>query len=433
MLRENLSTAGAGRTGRPSPLAVGRITTAAATLLLVAASPPAQAQGSVRAWGMGGANTASARGLEAVEYNPANLAFSPGTTIGLLGAAAEVGNNTISLARYNEITGATLSLSDKQQLLEDIPPDGLRLDADLRASALGFHRGPFALSFQAQAGGRGNLDRDVVDLLLFGNELGESVDFSDTHGDGYALGSLTVSFGAPLVTTPLGRLSAGVNLRLLRGFFEMHVEEAHGVVTTAFDGISGQADLSTVTAEGGSGYGVDFGLALQTQGGWTLGLAVDNISSLMTWDDNAERHEYSVVGESITVNGEDFDAAFTEVHSTTSLVSYSTTLPSTLRLGASNRIGAMLLAADWVQGFERRGSATTTPRLNAGLEWAASGIVQPRFGLSLGGTVGVAVAGGCGLRVGFWRLDIAATSRGGLMPGSPTRGVGVAVGSSLEF
>ena len=40
-------------------------------------SPTVSAQGSVHAWGMAGAFTSSSRGIEAVNWNPANLALSP--------------------------------------------------------------------------------------------------------------------------------------------------------------------------------------------------------------------------------------------------------------------------------------------------------------------------------------------------------------------
>ncbi|MFT5234412.1 MAG: hypothetical protein ACI9UQ_002458, partial [Candidatus Krumholzibacteriia bacterium] len=155
-------------------------------LLCLFSTGTAQAQGIVRAWGMGGAGTATSRGLEAVAYNPANLAFSHGTSIGLAAVAVDVHNNAFSLDRYNDITGKYLDSSDKAQVLNDIPDDGLKLDADLNASALGFQTGSFAFSFNGIGAGQGNLDKDYFDLVLNGNQLDQSVDFSNTWGDGYA-------------------------------------------------------------------------------------------------------------------------------------------------------------------------------------------------------------------------------------------------------
>ena len=66
------------------------------SLLFLILASAANAQGVVQAWGMGGASTAGSRGLEAVVYNPANLAFSDGTTVGLAAAAADIHNNASS-------------------------------------------------------------------------------------------------------------------------------------------------------------------------------------------------------------------------------------------------------------------------------------------------------------------------------------------------
>jgi hypothetical protein len=393
---------------------------------------PARAQGAVRAWGMGGANTAASRGLEAVDYNPANLAFSQGTSVGLAAGALDVSNNAFSLDRYNEITGAHLDAADKTALLADIPAEGFRLDADARASVLGFQSGNFALSFNAIGSGRGNLDKDYFDLVLFGNELGKTVDFSNTWGEGYAVGSATFSVATTLASGSLGALSLGVNTRYLQGLYEVHVEEAYGSLTTSMTEISGEAFVSTLSSDGGQGYGVDLGLGLQTPGGWTLGLVVDNIYTKMTWDGNVEANEFRVTASDINLMNEDLEASVADMDTTYAAGTYETTLPRRLRVGAANRFGPLALAVDYTQGFEDRGTTSTTPQFNAGLELWSTGFIQPRLGASTGGAVGTGVSAGLGLRLGPWRVDMAAVSRGGMSAGE-TKGVGFAAGSSLVF
>lgn len=406
---------------------------AAAFLFALAAAPDqAQAQSAVRAWGMGGANTAACRGLESVDYNPANLAFSPGTSIGLAAVALDVQNNAFTLDRYNEITGSHLDAADKTALLADIPEDGFRLDADARASVLGVQSGSFALSFNAIGSGRGNLDKDYFDLVLFGNELGKTVDFSRTWGEGYAVGSATLSLGRVLLDGGLGRLSVGVNARYLQGIYEMHVEEAHGAITTSLTEISGEAYVSTLSSDGGRGYGVDLGLGLQTPGGWTLGVVMDNLYTRLDWDGNVEANEFRVTAADINLLNEDLDAAVADMDTTFAAAPYSTTLPRRVRLGAANRFGPLAVAVDYIQGLEDRGTTSTSPQFNAGMELWPAGHVQPRLGASTGGIVGSGVSAGLGLRLGPWRVDLAAVSRGGTSPGS-SKGVGFAAGSSLVF
>ena len=406
------------------------------TLLIVGMAlllpPIALGNGAVRAWGMGGAQTASARGLAAVQYNPANLAFSPGVSVGLAGAAVQLHNNSFTLARYNEITGATLSSSQKERVLADIPEGGFSLDAELRATGLALHVGRFALSVQGFGSGSGNLDRDFFDFVLFGNTVGESVDFSDTHGSGYAVAAGTASYGLPVATGRLGRLSAGLNLHYLRGFYEVHIEDAGGVMTTTMTEINGSAQATAVTAEGGSGYGLDLGLAWQARSGWTLGLVVDNLTSQVEWNRNPQRHLFSVTADTVTITSDDLDAAISETDTSYAIDNYQTTLPTRLRLGASRNFGSWQLAMDYVQEFENRSQNITRPLFNVGLEWRLTSWLQPRFGASVGGRTGHGLAGGLGMRLGFWRIDLAVVNRGGLAP-QDTRGLGFAAGTSLEF
>jgi Family of unknown function (DUF5723) len=390
------------------------------------------AQGSVRSWGMGGTGAATARGLDAANFNPANLAFSEGFNVGLATAAVDVHNNTLSLDRYNEITGAKLSTADKEQLLSEIPEDGLRLDADVKASVFGIQTGSFAVTFNALGAGSGNLDKDYFDLVLFGNQLGETVDFSNTSGEGYAIGSAAFSYGHVLHKSEESQLSLGLSAKYLQGAYEVHVEDAQGNLFTGMEEIAGQAYVSTITSEGGQGYGLDLGLAFQAPGGWTMGLSMENLYTKVTWDQNVEARDFRVQASDINALNDDLDNSIIDSDTTYAADSYTTTLPRQMRLGTANRFGAFAVAFDYVQGFENRGVTSTTPSFHLGTELCWTGIVQPRFGVSVGGVAGTGASAGLGMKLGFWKVDMAAVSRGGVNPNA-TKGVAFAMGTSLVF
>jgi len=416
------------RTANHNPSAAALL----ALLAVVCLAPVANAQSLARSWAMGGAGAACSRGMAAVAANPANLAFSRGVTLNLAGAAVDLHNNAFSLARYNEFSGATLDDADKQRLLADIPAEGFALDGEVQASALGLQIGHFALSSRAFAAGRGNLDKDFFDLVLFGNEVGETVSFDDTWGEGHAVGAATLSFGQPIASGGFGRLALGVNASYLRGLYEVHVEEAGGQVTTAFDEISGDASATAVTSDGGTGYALDLGLSLLTPGGWSFGVAMDNVTSSLTWDGTPERHVFSVTAADLNAGQDDFDTAVVDSDTSFAVASYTTTLPSRLRAGAAHDSGRLLLAADVVQGTRDGAGASTTPRFSFGLEWRPFGLLTPRAGFALGGAAGNAISGGLGLNLTVLRLDLAVMSRGGFNP-NDTRGLGFAVGMQLRM
>ena len=108
---------------------------------------------SARSAAMGGAYTALAKGVDAVKFNPANLGLSDYRTFGIEIASlgASITNNSFTLSDYNRYTGATLSTSDKQELLGKIPKEGLSVDADVRASALSVALGNMSLSVSGVA------------------------------------------------------------------------------------------------------------------------------------------------------------------------------------------------------------------------------------------------------------------------------------------
>ena len=419
---------------RSPPSRLGATSALAGSLcLLLCLCGQALGQGQVRAMGLSGAFTAASRGLDAVDWNPANLALgTPGSfSVGLASVAVDMNNNAFSLARYNEVSGAVLTEADKQELLNDIPDEGFILDANVRASALGVQSGPLALTMQGIAGGSGILDKDFFDLILMGNEIGQSFTFEDTDGEAYAVGAATLSFATPVVTRRTYRLSAGVNARYLHGLYDFTVEEAGGGITADMDGVRGEASASVLTSRGGSGYAVDAGLALQLPRGWTVGLAVSNVSSRLTWDREVERRVWSARGDSLTASSEDMDAHITESDTTYAAAAYARTLPSIVRLGASSVLGSFLVACDVSRGVEKRAGVSDKLALDMGVEWRLLSWLRPRIGLGFGGEVRRGAAG-LGIKLGPVRWDLAAANRGQLVP-EDTKGLAVASGLALDF
>jgi hypothetical protein len=402
----------------------------AVATVLVFLNSTAQAGGDARALAMGGARVATARGLDAATANPAFLAFSEGTTVGLAGGTVDFQNNSFSLGRYNEISGATLTTADKQRLLAEIPDEGFGLDAQMDFGAIGMQKGNFAFTTNAAAAGDARMDKDFFELVLFGNVPGETVDFSGTAGEAFGVAKASLSWGMPVAELAGGRLAAGVTASYLHGIYEVHVEEARGVLTTTMTSISGEAYASTVVAEGGAGYGLDLGVAWQGPGGWSAGLSLENALAHLNWNGNVERTEYRVTAADLNVQMNDFDDAIVDQDSTYAVDGYSTDLPRRVRLGGAWDTGRLTVAADYVQGFEDRAGTSTEPGLQVGVEWRPLGFLYPRVGAAVGAGRVPALAGGLGFRAGFWRMDVAALSRGGLGT-SAAKGVGF--GASTRF
>ncbi|MCP4572695.1 MAG: conjugal transfer protein TraF [bacterium] len=405
----------------------------AAVLLVLAflAADAATAGGDARSLAMGGACTASARGLDAATANPAFLAHTEGMSIGLAGGTVDLQNNSFTLARYNELSGKTLTEADKAEIMADIPVEGFGVDARADFGGVGMTQGSFAMTTSAVGAGDGRLDKDFFDLVLFGNVPGETVDFSSTDGEAFGVARASLSYGVPVGEFAGGELSVGATGSYLYGIYEVHVEEAYGRITTSMTEIEGEAFAAAITAEGGAGYGLDLGVGWRSPGGaWSLGLALDNAFATIAWDGNVERREYRIDATDLNAQTDDFDQVVVDSDTTYAVPGYSTDLPRRVRLGAAWDLPGLTLAADYVQGLENRAGTSTVPRIDLGAEWRPVGALSPRVGASLGGGLDPGLAAGLGIKVAFFQLDLAVMQRGGL---GEANGKGLGAGASTRL
>lgn len=266
----------------PSPT---RRTSVFALLLLTVAAVPLHAQVplSPRAFSMGGAMVAGARGHEAIFINPANLGLlgSPGWSLGLAGVSAGAlfegitADDASDFIDYDE-----LSSEERTALLAGIPDDGARLALDARGPVAALQVGPFAAGVAFAVMGGHSVSRDIVELLLEGYEEGRT-DYStaDTRGDRVSFTDFAVAYG-----TSTGRVSWGVTGHYLHG----GVLERTWMTDPRIDLLEQDIaiDYYGVRAEGGSGFALDLGMSYQPHHSVTLSATVASAYSHLGWSDD---------------------------------------------------------------------------------------------------------------------------------------------------
>jgi hypothetical protein len=393
---------------------------------------------SVRAVGMGGAFTAVARGVEATRWNPANLAFddAPNFALELFSTQASIANNGIDLALYNRTAGAHLDESDKRAILSSIPADGLATSLEAGASALGMQYGRLAIGFTGEASAYSRLPHEVFQLVLMGNAVADSVDFSRAEGEAISYAAARLGAATSLGRTAFGPVYLGITLKYLEGLAYGRLEKIEGTLLTRPSGLVGEARASLTTAGRGQGMGFDVGLATDLGSTWRAGMSLENVYGRIHFDSNLERRTYVATTDTLDVVTVEDASSADSLYSTTDLVEsadpFSVDLPRLLHLGLA-RIGEeSTLAFDYEQGFATRAGASTTPAVSGGAEWRRVGWLPLRLGLRLGGQTGSSASAGIGLRLASFRLDIAAATVGRIWPGNP-RGIVLGVGTGLEF
>jgi Family of unknown function (DUF5723)/F plasmid transfer operon, TraF, protein len=404
---------------------------AAAVALLALNS--ANATSSARSLAMGGAYTALAKGAEAALYNPANLGLRDHrqTGIHLAGLGADVNNNAFSLNDYNSYTGQFLTDADKTDILGKIPDEGLKLRANVDAWGPTLSLGSMVFSGTVNAAADANLSKDIIDLVLNGNQFGQTISLTGSYSEALAYATAGLSYGTTIHSIGSRQLAVGATLKYLRGLGIERILENEGSVTTGEFGFQGDGQLAVQTASGGSGYAVDLGAAVKLSKAYTAGLCVKNIISTITWDKTTEEHGFLFAFDTLTLDNMDQDFVVSDDYSIP-ISSFKTSLPPVASLGLAKTTGSIVWGLDWEQGLKSQPGTSTKPRLSAGVEWSPIGILPLRAGYSTGGSRNSGVSFGAGLAFAFFNFDVAAVAgSGGTMYSA--KGITVAVSTGLTF
>ena len=292
------------------------------------------------------------------------------------------------------------------------------------------------------------VSKELMELMCAGFDPAQIQEYQvgNTGFRTASFSEITAGYG----TTIGGRLAVGVGVRYVVGhsltqgrFFEPVVDLTNETIE-----VTGVAVEST----GGSGYGLDVGLALDLVAGLRVSVSGTNVVQKMTWDDELISHEAVYVGCSPGAPGcagddfedldfEEFINRFEEqpigAGSSVSLPVYQTAqelfraayFPTIFRAGAGWRSGGTSVELVGISVSPRgRQHTDWDERISLGVEqwlWI--------FGLRAGGALGSdglqAVNGGIALRFGPVNLDIS----GGVMSGGFDFASGVVAPESVDY
>ncbi len=422
------------RTGTMAVSGLAALTTLAVTLSLLAAPGAAAGLANARAMGMAGAYASLARGNDCSLFNPANLGLDGGRRSGLqfFGLGVSISNNSFSLDDYNHYTGANLNESDKDELLNKIPSEGLKVSADAEVTAVGLSLGNLAISLSAIGAAEINMGRTPMELLLKGNTMADTINFDGMYGEGFGLASVNFSYGQRLYKNYDRQLAVGGTFHYLQGLGYEEVTELNGHAATLATGYSGAGSLTSRTATGGSGYAVDLGAALKVSKSYSIGVTAFNLYSHIRWDRETKEHRYSFAFDTLTLAMMDGDSLITSEDTTVAISPFTSQLPSLIRVGLAHTAGRLLWAVDWEQGFKRGAGTSANPRVSAGCEYRLVGFLPLRAGMAVGGKAGTTYAAGLGLDFAGVYFDLGAANYNAVSAASG-KGLTLGIQSGIRF
>jgi len=415
---------------------LGRMVVAAlvALLLLAASDLPAQVHSSARSAAMGGAYTGLAKGVDAARYNPANLGLKDYQrfSIELVSVGVNVSNNSFTLDDYNKYTGAVLSTADKQDILNKIPGEGLKIDADVQATALSLAVGNLAFTVTGFAAADINLNKDIVELLLNGNTFADTIHVTGSYSDGISYGTAGISYGTAIYGSGSRQLSVGATAKYIHGLAVEQLVELEGLAATYETGFQGSGRAVIRTADGGHGYGLDLGAALKFNDTYTAGVRVQNVLGHISWNKGTQEHGYIFEFETATVDDIEEDDYIGSDDYSIDIDGFRTTLPTVMNVGFAKASGRLLWAVDWIQGLGNSPGASTKPHLAVGAEYSLLKMLPVRAGYATGGDKNAAFSFGTGLRLMGFYLD-AAVFTGTTGSVYSTKGANFAVSTGLQL
>lgn len=397
--------------------------------------------------GLGGAYTAIARGPEAVFWNPANLGLSsslPSFNIKMYSFGFDFGNNVFNIDFYNDYftgtgetdaegnkIGKTLTESDKNDILNKIPDDGLELMGKADVSFLAFNYKNFGFSIEGNVFVEMTFPKDAFVMIL--TDIGEKSYSFDIEGNGFGVGKVNFSYGRAVLKNKVRRifnrnikineLAVGATISYLRGAGYAKVTESDVNVNITSTGFNAPSRVVTRVASFGSGFGLDLGVGAVIENEWQMGLVFDNIPGIISWSSDAKENinTFDLEREMYINELEDIDIDDYSKTEDVDLNSFTQTLPLNVRLGVARYykryMGNVELARDY--GHIRFS-------LGGGVD-----LKFIEFYASYGRTRGDnCFSGAVAFNYKYFLWDIGVTNRGGLT-GNASKGL--AFGSSIRF
>jgi len=414
----------------------------------------AEGLGNAKSLSLGDAYHSKATGFHALNWNPARLGLLEDFyTFNIFHADGRISNNSLSLKTYNETTGDSLSHSEKLDLYDLIPTSGLTLYGNSQAFVpiSSFSIGKFGFTINNQNVGYFTLPKELFKLLLFGNDIEEEFDFSDTDAKILSYVEPKIGYGSRIY--PEKYLSfykdsyppiyAGASVGYMIGLAYAEVEDLTSKFTVHDNGyasIDNRISLRTAgvdTSDGelewepqtaGRGFRGNFSLFSPINENLSVGLSFNNLFANIHWSKICKRIEMELVSDTLNIGNWDDSLA---VDTTYSIEGFDQNIPVEMYLSGSYKYSDFKVFLDYVQGFGNSVLTTTTPKISLGSEYYALDWLPLRCGVGFGGREGTHFSFGTGFEFGRFEFNWAVRSHHGLFYGS--RGLSAATDLTLKF
>jgi hypothetical protein len=377
------------------------------------------------ALGMGNNYTAMARGTDALSWNPANLVQMRKYTgdFSFLSTSVLVSNNAFSFSDIGNYfqEGKVLSESDKQDILNLVPDEGLRIYNDVSLNIFSFVYGPYGGGISIVGQGSGLIHKELLRRLFLPNEVGQNYSFSGTGADLYSALKITGGYAQRFkVHNSLPQVAFGANLNYYYGLAVLRVDKSElNFRQSEIDGaFYNQYHIEGKTAgSGGSGISVDLGSAVTLlDDRLDVSFGFKNLLGFINWSGNPEQFVQKANPDSVAL-GDLINGRYEKTDTTFATDAFTTAIPTTMNLGLAYHLNQDLTVTfDYRQGFGNRMGNTLRPHIGFGAEYYVYTVWPLRAGLSFGGLNGTLLTFGTGYNSRTFDVDYSIGMNRGIYP-----------------
>jgi hypothetical protein len=388
-----------------------------------------------RSVAMAGATSTNADGLFAVGFNPSLIAFQKDKPfmLQLGGLDLGFGNNYLSIAAMNTLSGDTLDSDEKTTIINRFRSRGgftFNLNGQLATPGLNYASGNMALTSNILYMSSYALPAGMVTLMLEGNANNPDIDM--TLGlEIMSVHELGFSFAVPFT------------LKYLQGLFYMGIDpdsSSANFITTP-QAVYGSGTYYLRQGFGGAGYGLDIGIATKEFNGFRFGASLINAVGSIGWNkpsfikdiiDYPLKWDGEQLSDSVAVlytykidslradnlsSGKIFTSSSKVVKNLDEdgkVKQFNIRYPAILRFGFSYNKDDVLVSSELITGFENRLYANSRWRWAIGTELYRFPTMPLRMGFAWEGMDRTELGLGVGFHGGPVMIDFGFSFRNGM-------------------
>ncbi|MCD4828131.1 MAG: hypothetical protein K8R90_01710 [Candidatus Cloacimonetes bacterium] len=329
-------------------------------------------------------------GVHALYWNPANIGngnLRHGDFVAL-NLGYRLDNNFLTISEYNDMTGTVLSTADEDDLLNDAPAL-LCFSGEGHSQFIGWSQDNMAICISTHAYGKSAFQREYLELMFRGNEYNHAYTFDNPHNmfEAFTFADITYGVGGYSVNdwlpgiSWLPETSFGYAASILVGIASVESSRFYGSLETTEDGLSLNQTIDMRLGLGGYGFKGLAGVSSQIDDNLSVGLTLDNILGLISWQGKSQKRRYTVIADSILLADID-DTVINEKRVKLDNDGFISMLPVTLNLGALYAWRNTSYSLDWQHRVNESPIGNAKPTLSMAAEYLPIEQLPLRLGWS---------------------------------------------------